>query len=486
MRKTEKQEVLVPLLYDKYPDEKSFQKDFKDIIEEGKIPYLRLSFGLSISITNIITKEKAKEIRDTLKDNKKFEAKIEGDFDKIDESMFEKESDFSFKRWTFRSKEELKTGIKDKDDKDDKDVNLFLFISIACTQDSEHHILSFNFTTWDRSKIKEGKEEDTYRTLSNEQIIDLVRGDSEDFKKLKEVIGELEQEIKDLLKIDKNTFLSIQFWRKDWKSEKNNFLDARDYVSENPFYFYSIVTRDKDPFRKNYKSVMDILGWCESISRVYLDVFYENVCLEVTLKPKEEIFDEVGHDSDEFRVWEMLALQKKLLAEINTAYNKYSNTNKHKEKLEESLKELVKELHIIYDFNAFIKKREKGEKWIRFGGYLQDVIGIVSDYDFIINDKYEKRFRRGQEEEEEKRSLLLSKLNFLFIATIFVSISIFLLDKYCTNLIDVWIALLANNHIFIRIIGVSLLVTFIISVIFLKIFLPIFHRMSTFKLKRKR
>jgi len=160
---------------------------------------------------------------------------------------------------------------------------------------------------------------------------------------------------------------------------------------------------------------MDVLGWCQSASSAYFDVFYGTTCLELTIKPKIEIFDETGHDSEEFRIWELLALQKKLLDEIN-------------ERGMKNVDNLIKELDLIYNFKIFTKKIGKGEKWIRYGEYLQKITGIDSAYqDYKIKNEMKNK------EHEQK----LQKLNLLIIVSIFASFLALLLSPFYNSLASI-------------------------------------------------
>ena len=561
MTKIEKQEILVPLLEKYYPNEESFNDNFKDVIKTGGDLYLARPFGISIIITNIITTEEANRVVHLLENNDHFEQtlhlfsweNVPGDgsdrllrflrddldidwaenakihksddgktirifkvensaeimideeqekatlkisdgrthdlkvkkengklniykFDQMDESMFEKESEISFERWIFKSKRDMKIEIEDGDG---KVLNFFLFISIACTN-LDHHIVSFNFTTWDESKIKEGNIEDAYVRLSNKQIIDLVKNDSDEFEKLKEELGGLEQEIKNLLSINKNTFLSIQFWREDWKSEEDNLLDAKDNIKQNPYYFYSIITLDKNVFRRNYKNIMDVLGWCFSTSRVYLGMFSQNAYLELTIKPRKDRSIAIGHDASEFKAWEILGLQKYLLDQINIAHSEY--TKKHQGIMASKVDKLIEELNKLYDFNAFIQKKKKGESWINFNIYLQDIIGISSD-----RELYENRHERKKEGEDRKSAVRLARLNAvlssLIFATVFVSILTFLLHP------ETRLTATLGNFTISEILNVgkySLCATIILSIILSISFISVFKLIEVIIYKYKK
>lgn len=551
MTKIEKQEILVPLLEKYYPNEESFNDNFKDLIKTGGDLYLSRPFGISINVTNIITTEEANRVMHVLENNNHFKQTLKDGFDQMDGGMFEKESEFSFKRWIFKSEREMKIGIKDGDG---KELNFFLFISMACTN-LDHHIVSFNFTTWDESKIKEGKAEDAwgienaYVRLSNKQIIDLVSKDEElylfsidaglerdlnkgnipkglrkvfknegfklsknttvttekddkwrindkknvyivqkekeklniykKFKKLERALNQLGEGIEDLLNINKNTFLSIQFWRKDWKSEEDNLLDAKDYI-KHPYYFYSIITLDKNVFRRNYKNIMDVLGWCFSTSRVYLGMFSQNAFLELTIKPGKDRFIAIGHDASEFKAWEILGLQKYLLDQINITHSEY--TKKHQKIMASKVDKLIEELNKVYDFNAFIQKKRKGETWIKFNRYLQDIIGISSDHEL-----YENRHERKKEGEDRKSAVRLARLNAvlssLIFATIFVSILTFLLHP------ETRLTVILGNFTISEILNVgkySLCATIILSIILSISFISVFKLIEVIIYKYKK
>lgn len=540
MIKIEKQEILEPLLAKYYPNEDSFNDSFKNLIQGGGNLYPSAPFGISINISNIVSTEEANHLVRFLENVESFKQTLKAGFDHIDERMFEKGSIFSFKRWIFISKQAIKTGIKDKDN---KDVNFFIFINIARTN-LDHHIVSFTFTTWDESKIRKQKVEDArdienaYVTLSNKQIIDLVSKDKDlslfsivaglekdlnrdnipkrlkkefktrgyklsnnatvkrekgekwrihdkrkiyvilkeneklkIFKKGKELeraMSQLGKDTEDLLKIDKNTFISFQFWRDDWKSDKDNLLDAKDFIKKNPHYFYSIITLDENIFRRNYKTIMDVLGFCFSTSSVYLGIISQNAYLEVTLKPIIDRFNIVGHDSSIFKSWEILGFQKYLLDQINI-----------KSEYTHEAKKLIGELNKVLDFNLFIQKREKGESWIKLNRYMQNIIGISSDYEL-----YENRYEKKKEEEDRKRNLKLTRLNAIFtsliLATIFVSIFTFL--YYEVNIVSKIFRFFLKNSI-LNLGFYSLFLTFIVAVFFIFVFLIFYEGIIPIVLK---
>jgi len=310
-----------------------------------------------------------------------------------------------FERKIFRSKEK-KIGIKIKNS--DCDINKFsfrLFINITKILNNTKktcHIISV---------ILKSSNHNENSKLCNEQIINLVNGERNGHKSFF-LLNNIPEEVEDLLK--KDTFVAIQLWNRRWESEKDNTFDAKTYVKENPYYFYSILTSEKKIFRRSYENIMDVLGWCQSASSAYFDVFYGTTCLELTIKPKKEICDETGHDSEEFRIWELLALQKKLLDKIN-------------KKEMNNVDDYIKELDKIYNFSIFTKKIGKGEKWIRYGEYLQKITGIDSAY-----QDYKIKIERKNKEHESK----LQKLNFLIVVSILASFLTLLLSPIYSSLIS--------------------------------------------------
>lgn len=392
---------LVPLLEKYYPDEDSFNKHFEHLIKKAGDLYLDKELGLSINVTNIVDNKEGKRLINVLENNEHFESKLKGGFDEIDEYLFEKETKFSFKRYIFKTIGAIDTEIKDRNG---NVVHFKLFVNIASTNLS-YHIVTSTFTTWDT--------EQECIELSNSQTIDLL---GEEFGELRRKVLLLFPEkkqniIKNVIKKDRNTFISFEFWKDDWKVDNDNLLDARDYVKNHPHYFYSLVTLKKKIFRRRYNNIMDIFGRGFSASRVYIAVFTQNIFLDITIKPTGRQFETIGHDGSMFRIWEILALQRKLLFEINK-----TDSN--------SAEELIRKLERVYDFNTFITKEGKGVHWIKFIRYLQYITRIDFDYQ-VYKGKIEK-----------ETSLKLQRLNFLIIATIFVSISTFLLIDITSNLMN--------------------------------------------------
>lgn len=304
-----------------------------------------------------------------------------------------------FERKIFRSKKEIKIEMKTREC-NIKEFSCGLFINIAEIEynkekDDTYHIISAILTSFNHSH-ENGK-------LCNKQIIKLVNSEQNGFESFS-FPKDFPEEVKKLLK--KDTFVAIQLWNHRWESNEDNTFDAKTYVKENPYYFYSILTLEEEVFRRTYENIMDVLGWCQSASSAYFDVFYGTTCLELTIKPKIKIFDETGHDSEEFRIWELLALQKKLLYKIN-------------QKNMDNVDDCIKELDKIYNFNIFTDKKGKGEKWIIYGEYLQKITGI--DYDY---QDYKLKKEMKDKEYEQK----LQKLNILIIISIFISFLTLLLS----------------------------------------------------------
>ncbi len=210
-----------------------------------------------------------------------------------------------------------------------------------------------------------------------------------------------------------DTFRSIQFWGNSTNYDELKD-DARDVIIkdisgennlQNMYYFYSIVTHDyKDGLlRRHLENINDVIGHCQSISMAYFDVFYGNVCLEVTIKPKIEVFKQIGHDSEEFRIWEILALQKSIV----------KNTDK------------LNDLEDFFDFSVFTKKLEKGGSWINYAKYLQEITGI---------QYYYKKRKREFELKEREKEKTLQRLNILIIISIFISIVTFFLTPIYSSI----------------------------------------------------
>jgi len=308
------------------------------------------------------------------------------------DDMFLKRGKYLFKRKIFSSEKEIKIRGCNFEE-----FSCKLFINIVKIKydkekDDTCHIISAILKSFNHSE--NGK-------LCNKQIIKLVNSEQNGFECFSfpnDYPEEVVKVVKKLLK--KDTFVAIQLWNNRWESDEDNTFDAKTYVKENPHYFYSILTLEEEVFRRTYENIMDVLGWCQSASSVYFDVFYGTTCLELTIKPKEKIFDETGHDSEEFRIWEFLALQKKLLDKIN-----------QQEKIEH-IDNCIKELDKIYNFKTFTDTSGKGEKWIKYGEYLQKITGIDSDY-----QDYRLKKEMKNKEHEQK----LQKLNLLIIVSIFVS-----------------------------------------------------------------
>lgn len=424
---------LTPLLERYYPDEDSFNKEFEDLIKRAGDLYLDKKLGLSVNITNIGSDKETKGLIRALKNNSKFTPISKDIFDQIDEGLFEEDTEFLFKRYVFRSIDKIDTGIKDKDG---CDVSFRLFVNIARTNLS-YHIVSFTFTTWNT------KQE--YIKLSNSQIIDAVNREFSRIRKNVLLLFEQNQNIEKIIKMDKNTFISFQFWVDDWKNDNNNLLDAREYVKNHPHYFYSLISLYKRVFRRHYENMMGTIGRGFSTSRTYVDIFSQNVFLEITIKPIKDRFKTIGYDASTFRIWEILALQRTLLLKINKI-----TTLKNAEKL-------IRELYKVYDFNTLIRKKGKGIQWIKFTRYLQYITRIDFDYEV-----YKRKIEKGKEEKLEKDSLRLQKLNFLILATIFVSIFTFLLSEYPIELTD---------NSFAYFIKISLFATIFVALFFL-FFLP--------------
>ena len=165
-----------------------------------------------------------------------------------------------------------------------------------------------------------------------------------------------------------------------------------------------------------------------------------------------------------------------MLDQINITHSEY--TKKHQKTIA-IVDKLIEELNKVYDFNAFIQKKGKGESLVKFNRYLQDIIGISSDHEL-----YENRHRRKKEEEDRNSVLRLTRLNAvlssLILTTIFISLFTFLLRPETT------LSAIFSNFTLKEIfnIGVSsLIAAIILSVIFIFVFL-VFIEVIT-KLKKE-
>ncbi len=456
MRRIETEEILIPLLEGYYQDSESFYAKFDKLIKNGGEIFLQEPLGFSLIITNIIENKDIEFLLDILKNSKKFIMTVEGK-DRLDNGLFGENLIFSFNRYVFKCEEILAIEV-------DGNIDFSLFVNILKTN-LNHHAISFVLTTMTDFKSSIASESEYYQ-LSNKRIINFLKADdTSEMQKLKICIKRIEPNIVDLLKIDKNTFIGIEFWRREWIDDNNNILEASKYIKENPYYFYSILTAEENVFRRNFKNIMNLLGWCFSSSRVQCGLFSRNVYLAISLKPRNEIIETTGHDGTEFRAWEILALQKHLLNLIDIYYGEY--TLKHEAKSLNKMNESIRELDIIYDFNAIFKKVGKGEIWIKFNTYLQDSIGISAYHDLYIS-----RHEKMLEEEDRFENLKLTRINTilsgLIFSTIFVTIALFLLDGKQNYVCQ----LMYNQSIseFGEVAKVSLVYTFIIALIFLIIF----------------
>lgn len=430
---------LIPLLEKYYPDEDSFNKQFEHLIKKAEDIYLDKELGLSINITNIAAGKETKSLISALENNQKFTPILKSGFDIIDEGLFERGTEFSFEKYIFKSGE-INSTIKDKNG---RDVSFRLFVNISCTNLS-YHIISFTFTTWDTRQ--------EYIKLSNSQIIDLASGELNRIRN-DVLLFEQNRDIGKIIEMDTNPFISFQFWIDDWKSSDDNLLDAREYIKNHPHYFYSLINLDNNVFERHYKNIMDILGQGFSTSRAYIEAFSQNAFLEITIKPINERFETIGHDASMFKVWEMLALQRRLLFEINKTGLK-------------NAEQLIREIDKVYDFNKFVQKKGKGVPWIKLTRYLQYITRIDFDYEL-----YKVRIEKKKKEELEKDSLRLQRLNILIIATIFVSISTFLLSECPIELTASSFAHFTTIPLYIQIllatIGISMIITIFVVLFFL-------------------
>ena len=436
MRKIEKEDILIPLLEKYYStgsllleSEQRFYNDYGNIIFGDKNLFLSKPSGIAIIVTKIADNQQKNALLNSLNSNgmfkiKNFEPEKEGGKE-IDQTLFEKNAEYSFVRQVFKKSDSITTDIIDKNG---KTLSFSLFISLAETN-LDHHIISFIFTTYDDNL----KIDDSYIMLSNTQILNLINSNKEISQIIGAFIGSPEEDMEAVIKpnekdkiVDKNTFVGINFWRDEWKDEKDNCLDAKNYVKDNPFYFYSLLTLDEEVFRRNFENIMSYLGWCFSASRVHFGLFSRNLYISVTFKPLIQRYKYIGHDGTELRAWEVLALQNFLLNEIDKFHKEY-NVN-HKGETAREMDRLINELEKVYDFDAFFKKIGKGEIWIKFNTYLQDQIGISSNYDL-----YRNRYQRKAEEDDRKEDIKLTRLNLVLSSLIFGTIFISIIAIFLNN-----------------------------------------------------
>jgi hypothetical protein len=175
---------------------------------------------------------------------------------------------------------------------------------------------------------------------------------------------------------------------------------------------------------------MDFLGWSFSSSRVQRSVFSRNAYLALSLKPRNDRMNNIGHDGTEFKAWEILGLQNYLLSEIDNMYVKYVSEDQ-KEQLD-IMNKMIENLHVVYDFNALFTKKGKGELWIKYFTYLQDAIGISSYYDLYVN-RHERLLENIEKDKNYRLTQISTVLSGLIFATIFITIAIFLVGDGGTD-----------------------------------------------------
>lgn len=465
MRTVNKEEILVPILEKYYPsfkpfieNESLFYKEYDQLIRSDDKYYLKEEFGVAILIINILSTEKTKTLLALIEKNKKFEISKSigtGNRPEIDEVLFDEDAKFSFKRSVFKCKEKIRVAIAEKNSKMEKEPIFFtLYISIVSAEKINHNIITYIFTTHDNKEV--------YIKLSSYQIVNLIKDKKSYFI---EAVKKIDKDLASLFIIDKNSFKGLNLWRPEWR-DGHYELEVFKYIKENPYYYFSLLTMKKDIFRRNFKNIMDYLGWGFSASKVHCGLFSRNLYISITLKPLKNRYDYIGHDGTEFRAWEILALQNYLLNRIDICYEENDiNTSNESDGL-------VKELNEVYDFNAFFKKIGKGEIWIKFNRYLQDAIGISSYYELYIN-----RHNRMRQEKDSAEILKLTKtstkLSGLIFATIFLTIIIFFIERVdikCKDLLGNFspCQLLDTNNS--PIFGWSILLTLILSAIFIYVF----------------
>ncbi len=429
----EKEHIFVPLLpscltvdtFNEYRDK--IRNNYKSK-PEVEIPLNEQSFGISFN-TIIIKKDETskppyKLTQDILKNNFT-PVHLEENIDKLDGEFFDK-SKSPLKRSIYYRNEPLIINFQNKN----KLHTFYLFINISRLKEKlkkKFCIYTFTLTTFNPIDKKFNCD-----SLSNKEVINLSKKcaeifNDEDFlEKYKsnqnetpDIIisgeektvekGSAEAEFRgktngDSSSVD-DTFRSIQFWGKLDSSDARDIInkDIRTKKLDQVYYFYSILTHNyKDGLlRKHFENVVDVMGYCQSVSDAYFDIFYGNVCLEVTILPIKEIFEQTGHDSEEFRIWEILALQSHIVKD---------------KKLKP---EDFKVLEAFFDFRDFTKKLGKGGFWIDYANYLKEVTGIRHNYNIR---------KREIELEEKEREKALQKLNLLIIVSIFISILTFFLS----------------------------------------------------------
>jgi hypothetical protein len=443
MKKIEKRDILIPLLEKYYPseefeNEKKFYNDFFRLNQDtlGNT-FLSLPFGISIIISNVVeTAEICDVIYSLEKNENHFDRCIfPEEIKETDKTLFEDNTEFQFERNVFKCKEKIRTPDEDKDG---KTINFSVFISAVKTN-LNYSIISFILTTWDKPKDGWVWSEELYINISTNKIINILTEKSIEFIEFKLFLAHIDQTSSSLLKIDRKTFLGINFWRADWAPGLDNNIDATMCIRDNPYYYYSILTLDTNVSRRNYKNIMDYLGWCFSASRVHCGIFSKNVYISVTLKPLKERYEYIGYDGTEFRLWEILGLQYYILTKIDLIYRKCKP--KCQKEANRELLSLINDLNKVYAenyFNSFLTKTGKGEIWIKFNTYLQDLLEINSYYELYV-----RRHQKFVEETSREDALKLTKLNttlsILIFTTIFLTIATFLLEndnkKFYNNII---------------------------------------------------
>jgi hypothetical protein len=447
----EKEDIFVPLLpscltvdtFNVYREK--IRNNYESKLEV-EIPLNEQSFGISFN-TIIVKKDGNSEppyklTQDILKNN--FTQVIKESIDKLDCEFFEESP---LERSIYYRKKSLIIKFQNKNEQHE----FYLFINISKLKEKIKNklcIYTFILTTFNPIDKKFN-----YDSLSNKEVINLSKKcaeifNDEDFlEKYKlnqngtptiiisgeeKTPGEAEFKGKpsgDSSSID-DIFRSIQFWGKLDSSDARDIINKgiRTKKLDQVYYFYSILTHNyKDGLlRKHFENVVDVMGYCQSVSDAYFDIFYGNVCLEVTILPKMEIFKQTGHDSEEFRIWEILALQSHIVKD-------------------KQLKpEDFKILEDFFDFRDFTKKLGKGGFWIDYANYLKEVTGIRHNYNIR---------KREIELEEREREKALQKLNLLIIVSIFISILTFFLSPIynesanSTNLSNVMNNSFYKNHI---------------------------------------
>lgn len=428
-----KKDLLIPLLPSTLTD-KSFNECRPNIVKEFKtkkevelsLKGLEGCFGISLN-TIIINKK-------LIIPHNFVPVFLKNGIDELDRGFFE-ESKSQFKRSIYYKKEPLKITFLNEC-KPSKKQDFYLFINSSRLKElKDVYINNFTLTTFNPYT-----KHPNYVPFSNIEVINLSKQCAKIFNEIckknesckdLEELHVIEVSVDSVYKSMDDTFRSIQFWGNPANYDELND-DARDIIKSdickgnlnNMYYFYSIVTNDykNGLLRRHYENIVDVIGHCQSASKAYFDIFYGNVCLEVTIKPKYKTFEQMGHDSEEFRIWEILALQKHLVKKTDVFKLGFNNL-----------------YDVFFDFSEFTKKLEKGGSWIDYAKYLQKITGIEYHY---------KKRKREFELKEREKEKTLQKLNILLIVSIFISLVTFFLTPIYSSIKEYPIKTFFEDYIF--------------------------------------